>query len=95
MPLFLIIPRTAGVIPTLDQRVREAYDEKSSLKLDLGAWVISAAETAGEVANRLEIPGDAKPLSAIVFGLTGTYTGRAPPAIWDWLKVALERRSDG
>lgn len=98
MALFALIPRVNSG-PRLDERVRATYPD-SSLRLDVGVWIVSTSDTTGQVAERLGIivkdhPPQAEPtqtpVSAIVFGLSGTYTGRAIPTVWEWLKNALEK----
>jgi hypothetical protein len=93
MALFLVVPRNAGATPPLDQRVMTHFEAKDRLRLDLGVWVVSATETTIDVGKRLDLLGD-PPVSAIVFGLSGTYTGRAPSSVWEWLKIAAERSGD-
>jgi len=96
MALFALIPRTPAVGALLDSRVREKYGDNCT-RLDLGVWIVSAPGTVRQIADSLNvISGEAplSPLSVIVFGLTGSYTGRAITTVWDKLKELVERDSD-
>ena len=75
--------------PSLATRIEKEYTG-SYLKLSDTQYLVSSRGTAIEVSARLLI-NSAGVLAdnAIVFAIS-SYWGRAPTAVWDWIKARME-----
>lgn len=83
--------------PNLAAAILATYPD-DHYKINETQWLVSGTGTALEVVSKLGIydPKDSgrHTGTAVVFATT-SYHGRAPTAIWDWIKVKLEGGSNG
>jgi hypothetical protein len=94
MTIFAILMPTPQ--PGLVEAIKRLYPEKH-ISITETQWLISSSGTAVELSAKLGIVDPARALptgNAIVFA-TSSYFGRAPTAIWDWIKVQLEAPPSG
>ena len=71
------------------EALAKAYADEH-LELQNDEWLVSASQTAEEVSDALGI-SEGESGSAIVVKV-GSYFGRAPSSIWEWIKVKSEAR---
>jgi hypothetical protein len=89
MAIFLILPKTPAARAAVQPKLTEAFPGQF-LALEAGAWLLSAPSTSQDVSHRLGITGTTGPgLSVMVFTIA-SYFGRAPTAVWEWLKEKQE-----
>lgn len=78
-----------------DGALADAIDQSGLQKyvLDENNWLISFSGTARELSDRLGI-SDGERGSGVVTEVA-SYSGRANPAVWTWIKVQWEGRAVG
>jgi hypothetical protein len=79
--------------PQLAEEIRRAYPF-DHLAITDTQWLVSAAASIGEVAARINVydlnePTKAHSGNAVLLSVS-SYTGRASPNIWNWLKTKME-----
>lgn len=84
--------------PTLAEAIKAAYSN-DHLCVTETQWLVSSNETVIDVTTKIGVydPKDPnKPATgnAIVMSM-GSYYGRAPSIVWDWVKSKLEPASHG
>lgn len=97
MPIFLVTP-----IASNSQAVQVAVEgnidaaDRRALPNDAG-WFVRFAGTTVELSNHLNITGQPKGersvVGAAVVVLVGSYFGRGPTDMWEWLKTRFESES--
>ncbi len=70
------------------------------LPLNETQYLISASGTAESITTRLGMgpasrEGGGPPTGSAVVLATSSYYGRAPAAVWDWMKAKLEEPTSG
>lgn len=95
MPIFLVTPLSNNA-----QKIKEAILEKlpsgDCFELPNNAgWLVSSNATSMEVSNLLEItPSDPEVKAGLrgsaIVTLVGSYYGRGPTIMWEWLKTRIE-----
>ncbi|GAA0568450.1 hypothetical protein [Caenispirillum bisanense] len=92
MAVFLIVGVRADQGDQLDSAIAKTY-QKDHLRLTADSWLVADDCTAKELSDKLGITSG-KSGSAVVTKI-GSYYGRAPTNIWDWVKTKWESHSDG
>jgi hypothetical protein len=75
--------------PQLAEEIKRIYPF-DHLSISDTQWLVSSAETIGEVAARVNVYNPNDPVrvpsgNAVLLSVT-SYTGRASPNIWNWLR---------
>jgi hypothetical protein len=95
MTIFVVIPLLedpASLGETVEEHI--GASDRYRLQADAG-WLIKFDGTTTELSHKLEItdqPKDtvARVQSAIVLPIGGSYYGRGPADMWEWLKTRME-----
>jgi hypothetical protein len=90
MAIFVVLPRVPSV--RLDQRIKEVFPE-DAIQLSSDQWLISFTGTVIALSEKLGITGQPDGTPAVASALVaqmGSYYGRAPQVVWDWIKTKLE-----
>lgn len=97
MAIYLLTPLASNAA-----RVREAINHhlqsKNVYELQNEAgYLVSYPGTSIELSNELEITGQPKgapaPWGSVLITSVGSYYGRGPTDMWEWLKTRLEGTS--
>jgi len=86
MSIFVVLPASPN--PKLDSKIKEFFAQ-DSIQLSPNQWLISFPDTVIALSERLGITGGGTTGSAVVAQI-GSYYGRAPQVVWDWIKTKLE-----
>lgn len=73
----------------LNMAISEKFGNNAYQLPGAGAWLISYDGTAKELSDALGIT-DGSPGTGVIVSV-GSYYGRAPTDIWEWMKVRMER----
>lgn len=97
MPIFQVTP-LASNHQAVDDAVQAGFDAKDRHQLpNLAGWLVRHDGTTVEVSSHLEITGQPKgersPVGATLVILVGSYFGRGPSDLWEWLKTRFESES--
>ncbi|MEI7609379.1 MAG: hypothetical protein WCJ64_18515 [Rhodospirillaceae bacterium] len=84
MTIFAIISRVPN--PTLSEVIRTTYPNDHQTLVEDSQWLVSAKDTAVNVAEKLGLGADGTNGPGMVLGVS-SYFGRAPINIWEWMKV--------
>jgi hypothetical protein len=83
--------------PALAEEIKRVYPTEH-LAISDTQWLISSAGSIGEVAAKLGVYDPSEPTKAVgnaVLVTVSSYTGRASPNIWNWLKTKMESPPSG
>lgn len=94
MALFLAIPLIDDA-ERLDGAVAAAIPEQSRFKLQAEAgWLIDFDGTSEGLSDALGITGQpagqSSQVGSVLISTLGSYYGRGPTTMWEWIKVRLE-----
>jgi hypothetical protein len=95
MPIFLVTPLQHQIAPVRDA-VSKVFAPGTSYELQAEAgWLVHYRGTAVELSNHLQITGPtaAIPLGSVLVTSVGSYFGRGPTEMWEWLKTRTEMGS--
>jgi hypothetical protein len=87
MGMFMLNPTNNA--EALGKAVSEKLGNDAYQLPGAGAWLISYDGTAKELSDALGITDGSVGTGVIV--TVGSYYGRAPTDIWEWMKVRMER----
>jgi hypothetical protein len=86
MAVFVVLPRAPK--PQLDSIIKESFAQ-DSIQLSPNQWLVSFPDTVIALSEKLGITGGGTTGSAVIAQI-GSYYGRAPQVVWDWIKTKLE-----
>lgn len=91
MAIFLICARSTN--PELESKIDQLLPGEN-FRFSETVWVVNSTKTARQLCEML---GVRKGGLTGVFAMQGTpsYYGVANSALWDWLRSAIERSTDG
>lgn len=97
MPIYMVVP-IAGNAQAVDQAISSRVAEPDRYALPKASgWFVSFTGTTMELSKFLGItgqePGEPAVIGSTVVTLVGSYYGRGPTDMWEWLKTRLERES--
>jgi hypothetical protein len=84
--------------PTLVEAIVRAFPD-DHFSLSETQWLVSSPLTVHDVTEKIEVYSVKNPSApsvgnAVVFS-TSSYFGKAPGAVWEWIKNKLEARQNG
>jgi hypothetical protein len=85
MAVFMVLPRAPT--PKLDAAIQASFPD-DSFQLSGNQWMVSFRGTAVALSEKLGITDGAN--GSAVIAQIGSYYGRAPRDVWDWIKQKLE-----
>lgn len=71
------------------EKIAAVVSDECRYELSPDKWVLYADGPAGELASKLGIRDDPFIGTGLVLTL-GTYGGRAPSSLWEWIKAQTE-----
>jgi hypothetical protein len=77
--------------PVLEAEIQRIFPD-DSIKLSNDDWLVSYSGSVIKLSEELGVT-DGKNGAAVILRV-GSYYGRAPTNIWDWIKEKLETKSD-
>lgn len=93
MPIFLVTPLGHNS-DRLGDAVRRQFQPGDCFEIQARAgWLLSFPGTTIEVSNLLGLTGDSMgdpPLGSAMVTTIGSYYGRGPATMWEWLKTRME-----
>lgn len=94
MPIFQVTPLGENY-DILKQEVEARFDPKDRHALHAGAgWLVRYGGTTIEVSNLLGITGqeqgEQSRVGPALVSLFGSYYGRGPSDMWEWIKTRME-----
>jgi hypothetical protein len=87
MAIFVVLPRAQN--PKLDAVITASF-AADSIQLAPNQWLISFPGTVIALSEKLGVTGDGGQTGSAVIAQIGSYYGRAPQVVWDWIKTKLE-----
>lgn len=70
--------------------IQREFPAPDSMSLGNNEWLISTPLPAADLADKIGIGKNSSPAyNGIVFRM-GSYYGRAPTDVWDWIKAKIE-----
>jgi hypothetical protein len=87
MAVFAVLARSPN--PKLDAVVKLLFPE-DSIQLSSDQWLVSFSGTVIALSDKLGITGEGGATGSAVVVQIGSYYGRAPQVVWDWIKTKLE-----
>jgi hypothetical protein len=91
MTIFTITSR--AVNDSLETNIANAFPEKH-FKFTNNVWFVSTAGTPKEICEKIGVKKDGIS-GVVVMSTTNSYFGVAGTDVWDWLRTAVEKGSDG
>lgn len=95
MPVFLVTPLGHNA-DQIGEAVKRAFIDEAFELQGRAGWLVSHPGTTVEVSNALGLTastGDHHPqLGSAMVTLVGSYYGRGPTTMWEWLKTRFENQ---
>lgn len=91
MTIFTITSRAVNA--SLEGKISQAFPEKH-FKFTNNVWFVSTTGTPKDLCEKIGVvPGGIS--GVVVMSTTNSYFGLAGTDVWDWLRTAVEKGSDG
>jgi hypothetical protein len=92
MPLFLVVPLVESGA-AFDSAVEARIEQRHRYRLQAQrGWLIYFEGTTVELSETIGLTGENKPpLGSALITAIGSYYGRGPTDMWEWLKTRMER----